>query len=211
MEGSAHRGAKGSQIDFKTTSAIHEVVFPGSIDLAVFSPPYPNNIDYTEVYKAEAWVAGMYVNNMEMRAQRHKSLRSHPSVRFAEEYAYPSGPNVELYDSLIAPLLDAVPSGRYSMQRLRTIKGYTDDMNSVLATVSASLRPGGYAYCVVANSRHGHGEAAFEVASDLIIARLGELNGLDVVSLSVARYPKRRVSATGLLRETVIRFRKPIA
>ncbi len=52
-------------------------------DLAVFSPPYPNNIDYTEVYKLENWFLRLIDSQATFRAQRLRTVRSHPSVHFS--------------------------------------------------------------------------------------------------------------------------------
>jgi tRNA G10 N-methylase Trm11 len=34
------------------------------IDLCVFSPPYPNSFDYTDVYNVEMWVAGFVISKL---------------------------------------------------------------------------------------------------------------------------------------------------
>src|SRR5262249_2292054 len=39
-------------------------------DLALFSPPYPNNIDYTEVYKLENWLLGFITCSAAFTHQR---------------------------------------------------------------------------------------------------------------------------------------------
>src|SRR5205823_14898652 len=51
-----------------------------TMDVVVFSPPYPNNIDYTEVYKLEAWLLGFINSHEEFATQRLKTLYSHPSL-----------------------------------------------------------------------------------------------------------------------------------
>ena len=62
----------------------------GPFDLCVFSPPYPNNIDYTEVYKVEAWMLGLIDEQAAFSAQRRRTLRSHGSLRWEENYSYQS-------------------------------------------------------------------------------------------------------------------------
>ena len=52
-----------------------------TFDLVMFSPPYPNNIDYTEVYKMEAWLLEMYEDASAFKSQRLKTVHSHPSIR----------------------------------------------------------------------------------------------------------------------------------
>lgn len=181
---------------------------PGSkFDWAVCSPPYPNNIDYTEVYKIEAWALGFFSSADDMRAQRLSTLRSHPSITFPEEYMYSGSPGISgAVEELIAPLLASIPVDRYMRGRQQLIRGYTDDMLRVLQLTAGRLVHGGRAAIIVGNSLHGSKGNHFLVASDLIIARLGELAGLRVDSVLVARRPQRRAVTESMLRESVVFF-----
>lgn len=173
---------------------------------AVFSPPYPNNIDYTEVYKTEAWALELFETKDDMRLQRLSTLRSHPSIRFPEVYGYLSGPAKEVTE-LIEPLLSAVPAGRYESGRRQLIMGYVDDMLGVLVATRRAMRPDGRAAIVVGNSAHGSGDEQFVVAADLLIAALAELSGWHVEEIRVARRPGRRPDVHGWLRESVVVLR----
>src|SRR5262249_45744406 len=62
--------------------ALRDAVEPGSVGLAVYSPPYLNCIDYTEVYKLESWLLGLIRDQREFRQTRLGTLRSHPSIDF---------------------------------------------------------------------------------------------------------------------------------
>ncbi len=81
----------------------------GGFDLAIFSPPYPNNIDYTEVYKTEAWMLDAFGTADEFRRHRFTTLRSHPSVTFPDQYAFANSAISDSVDRLLGPLLNAVP------------------------------------------------------------------------------------------------------
>jgi len=202
-----HSSEGSTLVEVANRSALGGEAPPG-FALSLFSPPYPNNIDYTEVYKTESWVAGFYDDSDAMRQQRLATLRSHPSVKFPEDYAFSGAEHSSEITELVKPLARAVPDGRYRAQRLRTVNGYVDDMNAVLNQLASSIQPGGDVFCVVANSKHGHGEDSFEIASDLLIAGLAELQGFEVQQLEVARYPSRRLSTTGFLRETVVHLKR---
>lgn len=178
--------------------------FAAKASWAIFSPPYPNNIDYTEVYKVEAWVLGMFSSALDMRAQRLSTLRSHPSVVFPDQYLYMHGQYAGVVDELIGPLLAAVPSDRYTRGRRQLIRGYVDDMLAVLRSIRPLIADGAHAAIVVGNSVHGQGSQAFVVAADLLIARLAELAGFAVDEIRIARRPARRPDAHGWLRESVI-------
>src|SRR6266566_3335855 len=51
-----------------------------SIDLTLTSPPYPNNIDYSEVYKLELWLLGFVNDQEEFLQLRRSTFRSHPTI-----------------------------------------------------------------------------------------------------------------------------------
>jgi len=173
-------------------------------DLIVFSPPYPNNIDYTEVYKLESWVTGQWQKSGDVRDQRLRTLRSHPSVAFEEVYDYESASDSELTSALLDPIVEAVPEGRYKIQRTRTVKGYADDMLLLLRRARRDVKPNGRLVFVVANSLHGDRDNPLLLAADIIIARLGEIAGWRVSQFDVARQMKRRSTSMDLVRESVV-------
>lgn len=185
-------------------------------DLCLFSPPYPNNIDYTEVYKLEAWFLGLIDNAEEFRAQRRATMRSHPSIIFEpkESQAQESGQGLgnvgslpEVVSDLASQLMRAVPADRYRRQRERTIRGYLADSHAVLASAYEKLRSGGALVYVVGNSRHGSREHAYTIASDVLLARLAEDVGFVFDSLQVGRDLHRR-GRHDHLRESVVFLRK---
>ena len=178
-----------------------------AFDWIVFSPPYPNNIDYTEVYKLENWVLGLYSDASGMREERMKTIRSHPSVRYADEYRYARTPDSNLVEDLLAPVIASVPEDRYRLARKRMIRGYADDMLTVMRACRASIKPHGYLAYVVGNSRHGSGPASFVIAADIIIARLAEFAGWRVEEIRVARRLHRRGTDLGQMRESVVVLR----
>jgi DNA modification methylase len=180
-----------------------------SIDLALFSPPYPNNIDYTEVYKLETWLLAFIEDNEQFAEQRMKTLYSHPSLlRPRTQPDENDGPDDGL-PTCVEALLQAVPDDRYSRARRSMISGYSKDMSQTLAVCHKALRPGGTLVYVVGNSLHGSGSSAFIIAADLIIADLGSSIGFDVESIEIARGLRRRRHNSPFLRESVVCLRKP--
>lgn len=186
-------------------------------DLCLFSPPYPNNIDYTEVYKLEAWFLGLIDDAESFRAQRRATMRSHPSIIFesmqhkAKEST--EGPvrgtsSTAVVYELASQLIKAVPADRYQRQRERTIRGYLADAHAVLSEVHEKVRSGGSLVYVVGNSRHGSKEHAYTIASDVLLACLAEDVGFVFESLRVGRDLHRR-GRHDHLRESVVFLRKP--
>jgi hypothetical protein len=177
-------------------------------DLIVFSPPYPNNIDYTEVYKVESWVLGYYKDVDDMRKQRMLTVRSHPSIKFRDVYSYEKLSTAEKFASIIDPVLEAVPDERrYRKGRQQVVKGYADDMLQVfrgcrrLATSNTRL------IYIVGNSVHGNQQDPFIIAADIIMAAVAELSGWKVEEVRVARSLKRRGADSPFLRESVVSLR----
>ncbi|MGW0657562.1 hypothetical protein [Streptodolium elevatio] len=176
-----------------------------SYDWIVFSPPYPNNIDYTEVYKTEAWILGCYESAQDMRKQRLSTVRSHPSVRFDLEYSYSMLDVAADVDRVVDPLIEAVPADRYAVGRREMIRGYTDDMFSTLKACRSLVSKNGRLAFIVGNSAHGsQNSSAFVIAADVLMGTLAELAGWRVVEIKIARQLKRRTSDSEFLRESVV-------
>ncbi|WP_189189226.1 hypothetical protein [Streptomyces albiflavescens] len=173
-------------------------------DLIIFSPPYPNNIDYTEIYKTEAWYLDFYTDAQQFRSQRLKTLRSHPSVRFSDEYDFECSSDAAAVRELVKPILEAVPDDKYATGRKQLIKGYADDMLTLFRQCREIISSDGRLVYVVGNSAHGSGDALFIIAADLIMARLAELANWRVEEISVARGLRRRVTNSRFLRESVV-------
>jgi hypothetical protein len=63
------------------------------VDLVIFSPPYPNSFDYTDVYNVELWGLGYLDSGAANRKLRESTFSSH--VQMKREYARaPSGSEV---------------------------------------------------------------------------------------------------------------------
>mgnify|MGYP003667108246 CR=1 FL=1 len=120
------------------------------VDVAVFSPPYPNSFDYTDVYNVELWLLGYLTGSASNRALREATLRSHVQIK--------RDMSVGESDSTI--LAKSVAALRENRGRLwnadipEMIEAYFDDMRSVLRSVRLRLREAGRAYMVVGDSRY---------------------------------------------------------
>jgi DNA modification methylase len=182
-------------------------------DLILYSPPYLNNIDYTEVYKIELWLCGFVDNRSDFRELRYKTFRSHPSVRFPDPITIAQDKRLRKVDQALDTLINSLPQDNDFKWRSNMFRGYFDDMYQSLKSQLNVLKPGGWAFCVVGNSLHGSSnepEIRIPVASDLIIALIAEAIGLEVKSISVARHLKRRAPDGHFLRESIIVMRKPV-
>lgn len=181
-------------------------------DVIIYSPPYLNNIDYTEVYKIELWLCNFVETLHDFRSLRHRTFRSHPSVRFLEPVAFLKIHELSDVHATMSDLTNALPHNEDQRWRTELFNGYFDDMYLSLKHQKEALRKGGWIFCVVGNSLHGSDtvpEDRVPVASDLIIASIADAIGLEVKGIQIARYLKRRGPDGHLLRESIVVMRKP--
>lgn len=120
------------------------------IDLAVFSPPYPNSFDYTDVYNVELWVLGYLTNSSTNRALREATLRSH--VQIKRDMSAEATNSSALLQSV--EKLQGVRPRLWNPHIPEMIGAYADDMRTVLRGLQARLRPGGRVYMAVGDSRY---------------------------------------------------------
>ena len=185
-------------------------VLPNSIDLILTSPPYPNNIDYSEVYKLELWLLGFITDSQSFLNLRKSTFRSHPTCE--SEAALPTG----FLEASTRGNWGRILSGLISrsnaagqMWRSRVITGYFADLWTSIVEHFEVLRPGGYDVIVVGNSLHGSAGAPCLIPTDLVVAMMGLSLGFECNKVHVARPLKRRLSGNHFLRESVIILRQP--
>lgn len=184
----------------------------GTIDMVFTSPPYPNNIDYSEVYKLELWLLGFIASSEEFLKLRKSTLRSHPTsdldgahdVRFVREITSGS------LSRSFSPLVNRTNSFKEKW-RTKLALGYFSDIWVSLKQQYGLLRKSGRAFLVVANSLHGGADGAYLVPTDLLLAQIGQSVGFQLESILVARNTRRRLSGNHFLRESVVVLRKPNA
>jgi hypothetical protein len=177
-------------------------------DLIIYSPPYLNNIDYSEVYKLELWLSGMVSTMEEFKRLRLGTLRSHPSIKFPETHITDELQESSWVRRLRNALISALPMDMYYTQRRRTIRGYIDDMFQSLSSQVNVAHQDTTIVCVVGNSLHGKKEHPIPIAIDLLICALALEIGLKVERLQVARQLNRRDNNNQMLRESIIIMKK---
>jgi hypothetical protein len=171
-------------------------------DVIMFSPPYLNNIDYTEVYKIELWLLGFLKSQAQMVAQRQRTFRSHPSCLFPQFKDAHTKETIEVLGPSFERLLEY--ASRAERWRRRLFAEYFADMFRTLRACRRLLVPGGRVLLVIGNSVHGTADEPIPVATDVWTARLASAAGLKVEKLIVGRYLPRRRLGKSLLRESVI-------
>jgi hypothetical protein len=189
-----------------------------SVGFSIFSPPYLNCIDYSEVYKLELWLLEMINDQDSFRDLRLGTLRSHPSVEF------PDRGYLAVEHAPVADFVEDVSSfiernhARAGIGRM--VRNYFDDMYRVLAQQAWVLEPGAWMICVVGNSTfsrrlsaNGVREEIWRVPllTDVVIARMAEALGFEQVQVWSARDLRPKNVRGGQSRESAVVARRPLA
>jgi len=176
-----------------------------SVDAVVFSPPYLNTFDYTEVYKLELWFLDFIRNYFEFRKLRERTLRSHNLVQWKETRYWHSEELDKIVNYIRRKKLwsDIIPI---------MIRGYFDDMYLTFKQLYRVMKEGTVAI-VVGNSAY----AGLVIPVDLLLLKMAQDVGfkpkklIQIRFLGTSSQQLRIIKELGLrnlLRESVITFVK---
>jgi hypothetical protein len=157
-------------------------------DLAMFSPPYPNSFDYTDIYNIELWVLGYLGSTGDNLKLRHETLRSHVQVKW-------TAPSFELKSATLEKTYKALEAKRERLWDPRLpemVVAYFEDMNTILANSRKCLRADGHVAIVVGNSSY----ADVTIDSSMILNELGKASGLKLKSSESVRVMRSSMQQT---------------
>lgn len=163
---------QASCIEARETSKIE------GISLALTSPPYANCFDYSKIYMRELWLGDFFKSTEDQKSFRKDSIRSHVHATWADRHIEHGS---EIAENLIKPMLAS--QELWSEKIPGMITGYFKDMGSLLATLHPKFSKGASFGIVVGNSVYG----GLSVATDLLIAEMGERIGYEVSRIDVYR------------------------
>lgn len=157
----------------------------GPFDVAVFSPPYPNSFDYTDVYNIELWMLGYMDTPEANRSLRLSTLASHVQIH----RNFPAAPadSQRLADTL--GLLECQRDRLWSSHIPAMLGAYFAEMRGILDQLGKSLNSGGSIWAVVGDSKYAG--VAVNVAE--ILSELTAPIGLQLERVETLR--EMRVSA----------------
>lgn len=176
-----------------------------SVTGAIFSPPYANCFDYTEIYKLELWFGGFVQDYADLKRLRRQSLHSHLNGDL--------GAAAEEKSALLSSLLAELEQKKLWDKKIpKMLALYYDDMFRVLDQLYAALEPQGFCCIVVGNSAYG----GVVFPADLILADYARQIGFRVDKIEVDRYlitSSQQYASTkeagNFLRESVVCLIKP--
>lgn len=170
------------------------------VDLSVFSPPYPNSFDYTDVYNVELWVLGYLKDSESNLKLRRATLRSH--VQINRDMSGERFPSRTLSKTLKS--LNEVRGDLWNRQIPDMIAAYVSDMGVIMTTLAQKLRHRGRAYMVVGDSSY----AGVYVPVAKILTEISKVTGLSLISSEACRSMRSSPQQGGReeLQETLLIF-----
>lgn len=147
-------------------------------EFALFSPPYPNSFDYTDIYNVELWMLGYLRSADDNRSLREATLRSHVQIKRSFESRH----HTPLLDVAINRLQDK-RADLWNRHIPDMVAAYFDDLAAVLSGLHSKMPSGSSVMMVVGDSQY----AGVPVDVAAISAELGSTLGFDTAGLSPMR------------------------
>ncbi|CZT26660.1 MULTISPECIES: DNA methyltransferase [Pseudomonas] len=171
-------------------------------DLAVFSPPYPNSFDYTDVYNIELWTLGYLNDSADNKNLRQSTLASH--VQTLRTYApRPIGSNTL---DAVSEKLHASRGVLWSRWIPNMVDGYFADMSGVMNALASRLPAHGEIWAVVGDSLY----ANIHIPVAEILTELAPTCGFEAIRTEAFRSMRSSAQQGGReeLAESLMVFRK---
>ncbi|MBK0053101.1 DNA methyltransferase [Stenotrophomonas sp. S39] len=198
----AHRMRRHRGYHVLRGTCIEQIAGSKKSDLAVFSPPYPNSFDYTDVYNVELWMLGYLGGKDANRDLRMSTLCSH--VQIKREFA--PAPKGSRRLNLALGRLARVKGELWSPWIPEMVGGYFHDMAQVMAALHGRLNDRGEIWAVVGDSRY----AGIRIQVANILADLAAPLGFEVVKVEPFRSMRSSAQQGGKqeLDESLVILRK---
>jgi DNA modification methylase len=148
-------------------------------DVSIFSPPYPNSFDYTDVYNVELWMLGYLKSRDDNTLLRKSTLTSH--VQISKSFSSLATPPAALSETVrkIEDSRDKLWDRRIP----RMLETYFFEMSQLLEKLFASKKAGGRVWIVVGNSQY----VGVEVETAKILADIAQGHGFKVLQNRISR------------------------
>lgn len=153
-----------------------------SLSGVIFSPPYANSFDYTEIYKLELWFGSFVKEYSDLKKLREISLRSHLNGLSSKTDL--SQLNLRTIPELDILIDDLQTRELWDKKIPMMLKMYFAEMFELLDKILESLEVDGFCSIVVGNSAYG----GIIFPTDLLIAKYAESIGFLVDKIEVDRY-----------------------
>lgn len=154
-----------------------DYISKNKIDEIIFSPPYANCFDYTEIYKLELWFGGFVNDYSDLKSLRKKSLHSHLNSDLNQE-------NIITSDFLQKTLKELNGKRLWDKRIPKMLELYYGDMFNVINQCYKVLRKNGYCNIIIGNSAY----SGIVFPSDLLFADYASYIGFEIISVEIDRF-----------------------
>ena len=161
----------------------------GPFDVGVFSPPYPNSFDYTDIYNLELWMLGYLTKTPENRTLRTSTLSSHVQVH--RDFVPPPTGSQQLNDAL--GLLRSNIGQLWNRHIPAMVGAYFTETLEIIKSLKTILNTGGSIYMVVGDSSY----AGIPVNVASILTELVRCHGLRVLKCETLRVMRKSAQQGG--------------
>lgn len=149
-----------------------------TIDGIIFSPPYANCFDYTEIYKLELWFGEFVKEYSDLKKLRKQSLRSHLNSDLKSEIEKKS-------TAFLSSLIDDLKNKKLWAKSIPVmVESYFTDMFTIIENSYIALKENGLCAIVVGNSSYG----GLIIPTDLILSEYATQVGFKVDKIEVDRF-----------------------
>lgn len=171
-------------------------------EFALFSPPYPNSFDYTDIYNVELWLLGYLTSTGDNRLLREATLRSH--VQIKQSYACETPVSQILAKTVRA--LERRIDDLWDTNIPAMVRAYFADMAEILRALANTMASRADVMMVVGDSRYAG--VRVDVAS--ICAEMAPALGFDVRSTRPIRAMRTSAQQGGhhVLSETLLHLKR---
>ena len=169
--------------------------------LIIFSPPYANCFDYSEVYKLELWVSNQIKEYDNLKKIRNNSLSSHLNKILKTDTC------MDIIDKEIS-LLNT--KKLWSKKIIFMIKNYFLEMENILKNCHEILNKNGKCVIVVGNSAY----AGTVIKTDEIFCTIAKKIGFKNIEINIARklrsssQQSKILGEKNALRESIVILKK---
>jgi hypothetical protein len=178
--------------------------FSNEIEFTFFSPPYCNCFDYFEIYKVDLWLGDFVNSKKDLSLLRQSGFRSNTNALDHKPIIYKN----EHLENLIG-LFDS--RRLWSKKIPSVVRGYFDDIHSLLSKIYQQTSKNGLVGIVVGNSAY----SGVIIPTDILIAEIAREAGFKVKSLFIARHlttssqqKKELETLKNYLRESIVLLEK---
>lgn len=167
--------------------------FSGQIDICVTSPPYLNGTNYARNTKLELWILDFIAEESDLVELHRAGISAGINSAGRDESRPP--------DRQLARVIGDLNRDTYDKRIPRMVAGYFRDMAATFESIRDCLRPGGFLYLDIGDSRF----AGIHVPTDAILARLAEQRGFTLQDETLLR--SRRSKDGSPLKQVLLRFK----